>query len=144
MQLIRTGGMVRKRKSFPFLCREVVSIITSSSSTISCLSRSILLRAKDMEYLPYVSSQNRRLVEMTDKIYFCESTLNYRKMKEEDRVMEGLRMLHLAEGSPLDISIEQFCMNNDMNYYFMKFFESIAAGRTDYENPLPTTIGLKQ
>jgi len=28
--------------------------------------------------------------------------------------------------------------------YFVKFFESIAAGRTDYENLLPTTIGLKQ
>ena len=28
--------------------------------------------------------------------------------------------------------------------YFVKFFESIASGRTDYENLLPTTIGLKQ
>ena len=28
--------------------------------------------------------------------------------------------------------------------YFVKFFECIAAGRTDYENLLPTTIGLKQ
>lgn len=28
--------------------------------------------------------------------------------------------------------------------YFVKFFESIAAGRTDYLNLLPTTIGLKQ
>lgn len=28
--------------------------------------------------------------------------------------------------------------------YFVKFFESIAAGRTDYENLLPTTIGLRQ
>ena len=51
---------------------------------------------------------------MTDKIYFCESILNYCKMKEEkDRLREGLWMLYQAEGLSCDISIEQFCMNID-------------------------------
>jgi hypothetical protein len=51
---------------------------------------------------------------MIDKIYFCKSILNYRKMKEEkDRLMDGLWMLYQAEGLSCDISIEQFCMNND-------------------------------
>ena len=66
-------------------------------------------------------------------------------MKEEkDRLMEGLWMLYQTEGVPRNISVEQFCMNNDVKDYFVKFFESITAGRTDYENLLPTTIGLKQ
>ena len=61
-----------------------------------------------------VSSQNRRLVYMMNNIYFCEWILNYRKMKEEkDRLMEGLLMLYQTEGVPRNISIEQFCMNND-------------------------------
>ena len=64
-------------------------------------------------------------------------------MKEEkDRLMEGLWMLYQAEGVLRNISIEQFCMNNDVNFYFVKFFESIAAGRTDYENLLPTIISF--
>ena len=38
-------------------------------------------------------------------------------MKEEkERLMEALWMLYQAEGSPRNISIEQFCMNNDVNY----------------------------
>ena len=54
---------------------------------------------------------------MKDNIYFCDWILNYRKMKEEkERLMEALWTLYQAEGSPRNISIEQFCMNNDVNY----------------------------
>ena len=42
-------------------------------------------------------------------------------MKEEkERLMEGLWMLYQAEGAPRDISIEQFCMNNDVITYSSK------------------------
>jgi len=48
-------------------------------------------------------------------------------MKEEkERLMEGLWMLYQVEGSPRDIFIEQFCMNNDVNYNdFYKWYNSM-------------------
>lgn len=44
--------------------------------------------------------------------------------------MEGLWMLYKAEGSPRDIlSIEQFCMNNDVNYNeFYRWYKSMHHG----------------
>ncbi len=51
-------------------------------------------------------------------------------MKEdEDRLMEGLWMLYQAEGAPRNISIEKFCMNNDVNYNeFYKWYKSMHHG----------------
>ncbi len=51
-------------------------------------------------------------------------------MKEDkDRLMEGLWMLYQAGGSPRNISIEQFCMNNDVNYNeFYKWYKSMHHG----------------
>ena len=51
-------------------------------------------------------------------------------MKEEkDRLMEGLWMLYQVEGAPRNISIDQFCMNNDVNYNeFYKWYKSMYHG----------------
>lgn len=47
-------------------------------------------------------------------------------MKEDkDVLMEGLWLLYQAEGAPRNISIEQFCMKNDVNYHeFYKWYKS--------------------
>ena len=47
-------------------------------------------------------------------------------MKEKkDRLMEKLWMLYQAEGLPRNISIEQFCINNDVNYNDFCYFINI-------------------
>ena len=48
-------------------------------------------------------------------------------MKEDkDRLMEGLWMLYEAEGAPRNISIGQFCMENNVNYNeFYKWYKSM-------------------
>lgn len=48
---------------------------------------------------------------------------------DKDRLMEGLWMLYQAELVPRDISIDQFCMNNDVKYNeFYKWYESMHQG----------------
>jgi len=51
-------------------------------------------------------------------------------MKEDkDRLMEGLWMLYEAEGAPRNISIGQFCMDNNVNYNeFYKWYKSMHHG----------------
>jgi len=51
-------------------------------------------------------------------------------MKEDkDRLMEGLWMLYEAEGAPRNISMEQLCMDNNVNYNeFYKWYKSMHHG----------------
>ena len=50
-------------------------------------------------------------------------------IEEKERLMEGLWMFYQAEGSPRNISVEQFFMNNDVNYNeFYKWDKSMHHG----------------
>ena len=93
-------------------------------------------------------SQEDTKIKRSENYILRRTGLKYKTMETARKVLLPCDISQVPEGAEIIRkhtfveSCKLACVS--VKDYFVKFYESIAAGRTDYKYLLPTTIGLKQ